>query len=320
MKKKLLFLLVPILMAATTGCVKYNGKGKNRSKTSNTPTSQESSIAPESSSQGGGQTSNSSYTPTPIPTPIPHSDELPAGTEVKVYLVFGPNGLYKNEAVNNKIEDLFLEHVIELATKVGEHLPTRDDVTSTVEGSKFVAWTCYNNDGKLTEYTKVPGYENKILYASFSGGNGGSYSGGGQGGGGGGDTPVVPPTPGTYEPSSTGALPSTGYGFKFTDNSYMAGTHVGDSDSGHAQYLISNRKFVKDQVFQLYDFANNAGWAVAVDPYSFGGDSGTSTNWQAYIFHDYSSNSYKVLQDFNAESVYIKLKMGEDQLYFALGK
>lgn len=195
MKKKLLFLLIPLLIAGTVGCVKYNGKGKNRGKTS-APTSQESSIAPDSSN-GGGNSSAGDNSSSQKPIPTPTSDELPVGTDVKVYLVFGEYGLYKDEAVNNKIESLFLEHAIELEAKVGDRLPTRDDVKSTVEGSKFVAWTAYNNDGKLTEYTKVPGYQNKILYASFAGGNGSDSSGGGsQGGGeqGGGGQPVDPTT------------------------------------------------------------------------------------------------------------------------------
>ena len=163
MKKKLFFLLIPLVISGMTGCVKYNGRGKSRRSTS-TP-AETTSVAPSGSSSKQGKTSE------------PVSDELPIGTEVKVYLVFGPNGLYKGNPVNTTIDALFLEHAMELTTKVGDHLPTRDDVTSSVSGSKFAAWTSYNNDGKLTEYTKVPGYDKKILYASFTGG-------GGQGGGG----------------------------------------------------------------------------------------------------------------------------------------
>ena len=167
MKKKLFFLLVSFLVCGMVGCVKYNGRGKSKNKTS--APAETTSVAPEASSSK------------PIKTSTPVSDELPTGTEVKVYLVFGPNGLYKNNPVNTNVEALFLEHTMELTAKVGDRLPTRDDVTSSVSGSTFVAWTSYNNDGKLTEYTKVPGYENKILYASFSSGNGGGSS---QGGGG----------------------------------------------------------------------------------------------------------------------------------------
>ena len=183
MKKKLFFLLIPLIISGMTGCVKYNGRGKSRKSNTSAETT---SVAPESSSSKQGKTSQ------------PVSDELPVGTDVKVYLVFGPNGLYKNNPVETNVDALFLEHAMELDVKVGDRLPTRDDVTSSVSGSVFAAWTSYNNDGKLTEYTKVPGYNNKILYASFSGGNGGGSSGGGQGGGGGGGTDPVTPTTLTY--------------------------------------------------------------------------------------------------------------------------
>ena len=201
MKKKLLFLLIPLLISGMTGCVKYNGKGKNRGKTTSTPAVSTSTL-PDSGSQGQGssQQDNTSSQPSGGGNSSSSSDELPLGTEVKVYLVFGEYGLYQNNPVNTKVEALFLEHTMELTAKVGDRLPTRDDVTSSVTNSKFVAWTAYNNDGKLTEYTKVPGYQNKILYASFGGGNGGggtsggSSGGGEQGGGGqqgGGETPVT---------------------------------------------------------------------------------------------------------------------------------
>ena len=304
MKKKLLFLLIPLLIAGTVGCVKYNGKGKNRGKTS-APTSQESSIAPDSSN-GGGNSSAGDNSSSQKPIPTPTSDELPVGTDVKVYLVFGEYGLYKDEAVNNKIESLFLEHAIELEAKVGDRLPTRDDVKSTVEGSKFVAWTAYNDDGKLTQYTKVPSVDKKILYASFSGGKGGNT----------GYDPIPPaPGPTEYAESSTGALPTSGFGFKFSDDSYMAASHTEDYD-GFQQYLISQRAFKKDQVFTLYDFGANAGWVVSVDPYSFGGTSAHSENWKEYITND--GSKYTVVKDFNVESVYIKIKNEADQVYFQL--
>ena len=186
MKKKLILLLIPLVLSGLTGCVKYNGRGKDRGR--NSSQAETSSVIPDQSQPTG---SSSQSGQSSKPDVKPSSDELPVGTEVKVYLVFGSYGLYKNNPVNTNIEALFLEHAIELDAKVGDHLPTRDDVTSTVEGSKFVAWTSYNNDGKLTEYTKVPGKDKKILYASYSGGNGGT-PGSSQGGGGGGGTPIIP--------------------------------------------------------------------------------------------------------------------------------
>ena len=315
MKKKVLFLLIPLIIAGLSGCVKYNGQGKPGKKSSSEPQNT-SEVAPNPSEGSGAapttseEPQGSSQAPQPSEQPV-SSDELPKGTEVKVYLVFGEYGKYQGNLVNNKIESLFLEHTIEYSAKVGDLLPN-DEVTSSVEGSHFVCWIAYNNDGKLTEYLKVPGYQNKILYASFTGGQGG-----GQGGNHGGGGEVVPPTPGEFTPSSTGALPTSGFGFKFKDGSYMAAVRTND-DNGFQQHLINHRKFVKDQEFQLYDFENSAGWTVEIDPWSFGGTSGESTAWKAYLHHDYSNHTYTVLQDFDVESIYIKLKYGEDQIYFQL--
>ena len=312
MKKKVLLVLIPLILTTISGCVKYNGQGKPGKKSSS-DAEQSSEVTPSSGEviPSSDVELSSSVAPQPSSDPVVPSDELPAGTEVKVYLVFGEYGLYKGNPVNTKIESMFLEHTVEFSGKVGELLPN-DEVTSSVDGSHFVCWVAYNNDGKLTEYLKVPGYQNKILYASFTGGKGGGQGGGSHGGGG----EVVPPTPGEYTPSSTGALPTSGFGFKFSDDSYMAAVRTND-DNGFQQHLINHRSFSKDQVFQLYDFENNAGWTVDIDPWSFGGNA-ESTNWKAYIAHNYSTHTYTVLQDFNVESIYIKLKYGEDQIYFQL--
>ena len=183
MKKKLLF-LVPLMAIIMTGCVKYNGQGKNGPKSSTEPASQESqnSENPASSegpvsSESGSQQSSENPTSSQTPSSTPASGEnLPAGTAVKVYLVFGEYGKYKGNFVNTSVDSLFLEHTMEYSAKVGEDLPGKADVTSSVEGSKFVAWTAYNNDGKLTEYTKVPATYDKVLYAKFSDGSGQSSS------------------------------------------------------------------------------------------------------------------------------------------------
>ena len=313
MKKKLLFVLIPLILASLSGCVKYNGQGKPGKKSSSEQSPDTSEVQPSSSdvSPSSGEEASSSVSPQSSSDPVTPSDELPKGSEVKVYLVFGEYGLYQGNPVNNKIPSMFLEHAIELTAKVGDLLPN-DEVTSSVTGSHFVCWVAYNNDGKLTEYLKAPGYQNKILYASFAGGQGG-----GQGGNHGGGGEIVPPTPGEYTPSTTGALPTSGYGFKFSDNSYMLAVRTND-DNGFEQHLINHRAFTTGQVFQLYDFANNGGWTVDIDPWSFGGNSDTSTNWKAYLTHNYSNHTYTVVQDFNVESIYIKLKYGEDQIYFQL--
>ena len=332
MKKKLLFLLMPLLLCGMTGCVRYNGQGKpskssssqkEESSISSSDTASEDISSDVSSESGQSQDSSdvssesdisSSEAPVSSSEVAPESDELPKGTEVTLYLVFGANGLYQNEEVDDKIPELFLEHVMEYKGKVGDLLPTDKEVTSSVKGSKFAYWTAYNNDGKLTNYIKVPGYDKKILYAYFFDGKGGYPSGDS-----GEVEPVTPPTPAEYTPSSVGTLPASGYGFKFGDGSFMEAVRTGDND-GFQQFVINYRAFTKDQTFQLCDFSKeNAVWTVDVDPYSFGGDSKESVNWKEYLVHDTYEHNYKVVKDFNAESIYIKLKYGEDQLYFQLG-
>ena len=296
MKKKILFLLIP-MAAILSSCVMYNGQGKpGASKKSSNPEPEISSIEKPSTEPAASNHF--------IPTSTPDVNE---GTAVKIYLVFGEYGQYKGELVTNRVPaPFYLEHAMEIDARAGEDLPGADDVTSIVEGSTFVAWTAYNDDGKLTSYTKVPNIDQKILYASFSGGKGGNT----------GYDPIPPaPGPTEYAASSTGALPTSGFGFKFTDDSYMAAVHTEDYD-GFQQYLISQRAFKKDQVFTLYDFGSNAGWVVTVDPYSFGGTSAHSENWKEYISND--GSKYTVLKDFNVESVYIKIKNEADQVYFQL--
>ena len=303
MKKKVLFLLVPMLLVGLTGCVKYNGQPKSSSK---------EKIVPSSS-----EPINNSIEPSTPPAPhgAGEGETVPPDvTSVKVYLVFGENGLYEGSAVNDKVADKFLEHTKEITAAVGSDLPGKDKVTSSVSGSTFVAWTAYNNDGKLTEYTKVPNVDGKILYASFSGGKGGSHSGGGSGGSSGGDTPQ----PSEYPGSSTGALPSEGYGLKFSDGTYMAAVHTDDFE-GFQQYVVSKRSFKQGQAFSLCDFGSSSTWIVQINQYSFGGQV------SEYIATDTSSaeakdHKYVVLKDFNAEGIYIKLKYEADEVYMELAK
>ena len=177
MKKNKLFLLISLLAMGLSSCVMYNGQGKPGASKSKEQQSQVVEPSSEVDDNPGKD----------MPLPPNHNDpeDLPAETDVTVYLVFGEYGKYQGELVSNKIPELFLEHVVAFQGKVGDALPGKTEVTSSVTNSEFVAWTAYNNDGKLTEYTKVPGVDKKILYASFSGGNGGTPSGG--------STPVDPP-------------------------------------------------------------------------------------------------------------------------------
>ena len=99
MKKKLI--LMPLLTLILSSCVMYNGQGKPGTKSS-TPTP---SSVPEA--QSSVSPIDTSIEP---PSPPSHEDkeELPEGTAVKVYLVFGEYGLYKGNPVNSKVESLFL--------------------------------------------------------------------------------------------------------------------------------------------------------------------------------------------------------------------
>ena len=295
MKKKLFVLLMPLLLFGLTGCVLYNGQGKP-SKSSAAPKSnssaEPSSVVPSGdSSTPGGE--GSSVTPQSSEV---DPDALPKGTEVKVYLVFGEYGLYNNEAVTTKNEAYFLEHVKEMTLKVGDLLPTDKEVTSSVEGSKFLRWVAYNDDGKLTEYIKVPGYDNKILYAWFSGGNGGTYSGGSESG------TVTPEEP--QEPS-TDALPTSGYGLVFGDNSYIQAVRAEDFED-YSQFKINSCSFTTGQTFKLYNFEKSEGWVVELKG---------SLTVSEYVLTDYTKQEYKVLQDFSVESIYIKMKFGADEIW-----
>lgn len=299
MKKKLTFLLIPLLAVGLSSCVMYNGQAKSgQSKTPSSSASPDASVIP----------------PNPTPHEIP--DDSQEGTKITVYLVFGQYGLYEGQAVNDKEDALFLEHVKKMADMtVGSDLPGKDKVTSSVSGSEFKAWVMYKNDGKLTEYTKVPAINNAVLYASFSGGQGGGSSGGGGGSGGGGSV-----TPSEYTPATAEEVNGTGYGFKFfgAHETYMAGQQV-DPFDGFDQYKFSMRAFKKGQEFALYDFGSQGTWTVPIDKYSFGGSSDHPTEWEKYLSRSADESRYTVLQDFNSPEIYIKIKYGQDQVYIALG-
>ena len=301
MKKKLAFLLIPLLACGLSSCVLYNGQPKSSSK----------STTPSSSVPSGD---NSSVTP---PNPSPHEtpDDSQEGQQITVYLVFGQYGKYEGELVTSSEESLFLEHVKKMENVVvGSDLPGKDKVTSSVSGSEFKTWVMYKNDGKLTEYTKVPAIDNAILYATFSGGSGGgSSSGGGSQGGSGSQTSEF--TPSTAEEAN-----GTGFGFKFfgAHETYMAGQQV-DPFDGFQQYKFSMRAFKKGQEFALYDFGTGGTWTVALDKYSFGGSESHPEEWKNYLSRSSDESRYSVLKDFNASEIYIKIKLGQDQVYIALG-
>ena len=130
MKKKTLFLLIPLLIAGLTGCVKYNGQGK--------PGASKSKAEVSTSSQK--EEESSEWPIQPSTPPAPHGagesePEVPPATNVTVYLVFGENGLYNGNKVTTNNDQLFLEHVVEFTALSGSDLPGKDKVTSSVSGS-----------------------------------------------------------------------------------------------------------------------------------------------------------------------------------------
>ena len=265
-----------------------------------------------------------SYSIEPSTPPEPHGagesgEPVEPATNVTVYLVFGPNGLYNGNKVEDKVEAKFLEHTVTFTGLSGSDLPGKDVVTSSVKDSVFVAWTAYNNDGKLTEYTKVPNVNEKILYASFTGGAGGAHSGGGSSGGGGsgGEGGGETPQPSEYPGSTMGTLPTTGFGLVFSDGTYMDAQET-DPYQEFLQYYITKRSFKQGQAFTLYDFGGgNPFLAKVINSYSFGGNP-DQIMYDKYISVDTTNNRYVILKDFNAEYIYLKMKMNNDEIYIEL--
>ncbi len=111
----------------------------------------------------------------------------------------------------------------------------------------------------------------------------------------------------------------TSFGLNFKDGDKVKATKLEGEDAydseGREQYKITGQVFSKDQQFQLWDFANSAGWVTAVDPYSFGDSSGSNTIWQTYLSK--GDNYYTVKVDFTVD-VYIKIKDKNDQIYFGI--
>lgn len=292
MNKKLL-LLFPLIALGVSSCVKYNGKdpAKEKAKTSETSTSEDSSSSSSSEDTSSGNTSSSDSSS----SEQGGGEEGPTfGEEVTTYLVLGEYGLFRGEKGTN-VPDKYLENTVAYKAKIGSPLPTKTDITTTVSGSSFVCWQAYENAGAPKEYTVVPAHEGTILYAKFSGGSGGGGSGGG---GGGGDS-----------------LPTTGFGFMFTDSTYLVGTLQDEKDAqGRIQYKISDHQFHTGDTFQLYDFENRAGWVEDLDPYSFANTSGSGNFWPHYIN---KGSYYTVLVDFTAE-IYLKMAYEDNVVYFGL--
>jgi hypothetical protein len=294
MNKKLL-LLFPLIAMGISSCVKYNGKDPQKDKVKPDVTSETSDDTSSGSDTSDTSDTSSSDTSSSEDPSSSEGDEPTFGEEVTTYLVLGEYGLFRGSQGTSIGEPLYLENTIAYKALIGSPLPTKADITTTVSGSSFVCWQTYENTGSPKEYSVVPAKEGVILYAKFSGGSGGE---GGGGGGGGGDS-----------------MPTSGFGFMFTDSTYIVGTLQDEKDSaGRIQYKISDHQFHTGDTFQLYDFENKAGWVENLDPYSFGNSSGSGSYWPYYIN---KGAYYTALVDFTAE-VYLKMAYEDNVIYFGL--
>ena len=107
----------------------------------------------------------------------------------------------------------------------------------------------------------------------------------------------------------------SGYGLKINNRTLLAVEQDGQDYSGRTQYKITRQSFKTGDSVSLYNFSTGDTWVIDVDPYSFGGDSGSSTKWNNYLTKN--ASTYTVKQDFSAD-IYIKLKYNDDQIYFDL--
>lgn len=292
MNKKLL-LLFPLIAMGISSCVKYNGKDPQKDKVKPDVTSETSDDTSSGSDTSDTSDTSSSDTSSSEDPSSSEGDEPTFGEEVTTYLVLGEYGLFRGSQGTSIGEPLYLENTIAYKALIGSPLPSKADITTTVSGSSFVCWQTYENTGSPKEYSVVPAKEGVILYAKFSGGQGGGGSGGG-----GGDS-----------------MPTSGFGFMFTDSTYIVGTLQEEKDSaGRIQYKISDYQFHTGDTFQLYDFENKAGWVENLDPYSFGNTSGSGSYWPYYIN---KGAYYTALVDFTAE-VYLKMAYEDNVIYFGL--
>lgn len=231
--------------------------------------------------------------PEPTPTPEPPVPPTPVTGKVTTYLVLGEYGRYRGNP-GTAVEKLYLENTLTYEADVGTDLPKADEISSTA-GSTFEYWQSYEGTGATKRYNSVPAVDGMILYAKFSGGNG---SGGG-----------VDPTP-----TPDDGMPKSGFGFYFTDSSYVAATLLEEKDAqGRTQYKITNYPFKTGDRFVLYDFQNKAGWTEDLDPYSFGGTHAASVYWQKYV--EKTASTYVVKADFTAD-VYLKMQFEDNLIYF----
>lgn len=185
--------------------------------------------------------------------------------------------------VGVNVPELFLENTVAYEAAAGSVLP---EAVSTVDSVTFRGWYTYKNNIYPEKVTNVPMNSGEILYAIFDGPIGGG-----------------------------GGVVTEGYGLKFSDGTKVSASHIGMNDEGYDEYLVSNYSFEAGKSFSLYNFENDATWAVDLNPWSFGDTAGSGTIWKQYLSK--GATAYTVLQNFRAD-VYIKLKYEADNVYFGL--
>ena len=208
--------------------------------------------------------------------------------QTNLYLVLGPTGSYTGKAPSPEAATKFLDNTVIVTVDRGSTLPDGSVIISSVNGSTFSHWV----DRDTTEIvTTAPDKEESILVAVFQGGGGGNT-----------------PTP-------TDKLPTSGFGFLFSDNTRyaLAVECTGNEEyyEGRKQYKIASLDFFKDDLFTLFDFGNRARWTIDLNPYSLDSNPGE------YITIE--GGYYKVLKNFSAVNIYIQLSIElGDRLYMGL--
>ena len=219
-------------------------------------------------------------------------DGVPAlvrdNSEHVTYLMMSPFGELDIDGapIKGNVSEKFYQNTIIWVAAAGTALPTKDQVKSTVKGASFRGWFYYdpdNSDVVPDELTTVPAANEVAIKAIFDG------------------TDASDDTP-------------TGFGLMFSDGSYRVGRKA-DPFEGFEQYVIENVNFRKGLSVQLYDFDNVAGWIVNINPYSFGAE-GDSSKVEQYL--KANGSAWSIEQDFLCSSVYIKIKLNQDEVYFGL--
>ena len=92
---------------------------------------------------------------------------------------------------------------------------------------------------------------------------------------------------------------------------YEVGAQIDDSYDGFKQYYIERYEFHEGDIFFAYDYTHEQDFYITIDEASLGLD------YSSYIEWDNEQGAYVVKQDFTAD-VYVKIKNGQDQIYFDL--